>query len=222
MQQQSENAVDRGMMERCIELSRTAVAVGELPFASIIARGDEIIASAINRVARDRDVTRHAELLTISAAQKTLGKMRLRNCTIYSNVEPCPMCSFPIREARISRVVFAIKSPIMGGFSRWNVLRNGELSNVMPEAFAEPPEVVSGPRSRSGLERLEHGDLENHQIPQVLYGARGIAGSLAAGGAPGWFRAQPAGRGISIIVIAGDVSRCATIGWQRRTQWQTH
>jgi tRNA(adenine34) deaminase len=70
--------------------------------------------------------------------------MRLRNCTIYSNVEPCPMCSFPIREARISRVVFAIKSPIMGGFSRWNVLRDGELSNVMPEAFAEPPEVVSG------------------------------------------------------------------------------
>jgi tRNA(adenine34) deaminase len=81
---------------------------------------------------------------TISEAQKALGKMRLRNCTIYSNAEPCPMCSFPIREARISRVVFAIKSPIMGGFSRWNVLRDAELSNTMPEAFAEPPEVVSG------------------------------------------------------------------------------
>ena len=143
MQQQSENTIDRGMMERCIELSRTAVAVGELPFASIIARDDEIITSAINRVARDRDVTRHAELVAISAAQKALGKMRLRNCTIYSNVEPCPMCSFPIREARIGRVVFAIKSPIMGGFSRWNVLRDAELSNTMPEAFAEPPEVVA-------------------------------------------------------------------------------
>jgi hypothetical protein len=61
MQEQSENAVDRVMMERCIELSRTAVAAGEFPFASLIARGNEIIAARINRVARDRDNFRGAE-----------------------------------------------------------------------------------------------------------------------------------------------------------------
>ncbi len=54
------------------------------------------------------------------------------------------MCSFPIRETRISRVVFAIRSPMMGGFSKWNVLRDSELSKVMPEAFGPVPEVIAG------------------------------------------------------------------------------
>ena len=54
------------------------------------------------------------------------------------------MCSFPIRETRIGRVVYAVSSPMMGGFSKWNVLSDNELSNVMPEAFGDIPEVSAG------------------------------------------------------------------------------
>lgn len=54
------------------------------------------------------------------------------------------MCSFPIRETRISRVVFAISSPMMGGLSKWNVLRDRQLSQAMPEAFGPVPEVICG------------------------------------------------------------------------------
>ena len=93
---------------------------------------------------RNADVTQHAELLAVSEAQKVLGRKDLRTCTIYSNVEPCVMCSFPIRETRIGRVVFAIASPMMGGFSKWNVLHDRELARVMPEAFGKAPEVISG------------------------------------------------------------------------------
>jgi tRNA(adenine34) deaminase len=32
----------------------------------------------------------------------------------------------------------------MGGFSKWNVLRDSELSDVMPEAFGGIPEVITG------------------------------------------------------------------------------
>jgi tRNA(adenine34) deaminase len=95
-------------------------------------------------VAQDADVTKHAEILAISEAQKVLGRTDLSDCTIYSNVEPCPMCSFPIRETRIGRVVFAISSPMMGGFSKWNVLGDKEISNVMPEVFGDRPEVAAG------------------------------------------------------------------------------
>ena len=31
-------------------------------------------------------------------AQKALGTKDLSGCTLYTNVEPCAMCSFPIRE----------------------------------------------------------------------------------------------------------------------------
>jgi tRNA(adenine34) deaminase len=136
--------LDEKLMGRCIELSRMAADAGEIPFAALVSRGDEIVAEATNRVVRDSDITRHAELLAISAAQKALGRRILNDCTIYANVEPCPMCSFPIREAQFTRVIFAMRSPYMGGMSRWNILRDHEISNTMPEAFGDVPEVVAG------------------------------------------------------------------------------
>jgi tRNA(adenine34) deaminase len=136
--------VDLKLMERCIELSRLATLEGEFPFAAVISKNGEIVVETTNRVVRDGDVTRHAELLAISKAQESLGKGKLAGCTIYSNIEPCVMCSFPIRESRISRVVFAIASPLMGGFSKWGILSDREISTVMPEAFSKPPEVVVG------------------------------------------------------------------------------
>ena len=135
---------DRQMMARCLELARTATRSGEFPFAAVITKNGEIVAETINQVARDADITRHAELTAISAGQKVLGRGNLKNCTLYTIVEPCPMCSFAIREAKIGRVVFALSSPLMGGSSRWNVLGDDVLSSHMPEVFAPPPDIVPG------------------------------------------------------------------------------
>jgi len=135
---------DREMMARCIELSRISVRKGELPFASVICKDGNVIAEATNQVSQDRDVTRHAELVAISTAQRVLGRKRLTGCTLYTNVEPCVMCSFPMRETGVSKVVFSIKSPLMGGYSRWNVLGDDQLSTVMAEYIRKPPVVVAG------------------------------------------------------------------------------
>src|SRR5882757_3454017 len=136
--------IDLKMMRRCVELSADAVRAHELPFSCVICRDGEVIVETTNRVARDRDITRHAEIMAISQAQQVLGRKDLSDCTLYSNVEPCPMCSFPIRETRIGRVVYSISSPMMGGFSKWNVLSDNEISNVMPEVFGDAPEVAGG------------------------------------------------------------------------------
>jgi len=146
------SAFDLQMMQRCVELSAAAVRQRELPFACVICRDGEIVTEAINRVARDGDVTRHAEIVAISEAQRILGRSDLSDCTIYSNVEPCPMCAFPIRETRIGRVVYAISSPMMGGFSKWDVLGDNEISNVMPEVFGDAPEVAAGLQYREAAE----------------------------------------------------------------------
>jgi tRNA(adenine34) deaminase len=138
------SAKDREMMARCIELSRTAVGKGELPFASIIYKDGSVITEATNRVSQDNDVTRHAEMVAISTAQQVLGRKRLTGCTFYSNVEPCAMCSLALRETGVSKVVFSIKSPVMGGYSKWNVLGDDTLSTVMAGYFRKPPVVVAG------------------------------------------------------------------------------
>jgi tRNA(adenine34) deaminase len=132
------------MMERCLELAQRGADKGELPFGAVIVSRGQVVAEATNCVSSERDVTRHAELVALSEAQKVLKRKRLQDCTLYSIVEPCPMCSFPAREARIGRVVFALSSPVMGGYSKWDVLKDGDLSSKLPEVFGPPPEIVSG------------------------------------------------------------------------------
>jgi tRNA(adenine34) deaminase len=136
--------IELKMMERCVELARTAGKYGEFPFASIACNGEGLVSEALNRVDRDADVTRHAELVAVSEAQRVLGRSDLSDCTIYSTVEPCAMCSFPIRETRISKVVFALRSPLMGGFSKFGILQDARISDAMPDFFGDPPEIVGG------------------------------------------------------------------------------
>jgi tRNA(adenine34) deaminase len=132
------------MMARCIELSRMAVAKGEYPFATVIACDGHILAESTNTTIRDADVTRHAEIIALSQAQQAIGREQLRRSTLYSNIEPCAMCAYCIREAWVGRVVYALGSPVMGGHSKWNILRDRGLSSRLPGVFGAVPEVVSG------------------------------------------------------------------------------
>ncbi len=178
MQHAAANERDVGMMERCIALSRTAERHREFPFACVICRDDDVLAESINRVAQDSDITRHAEMVAISAAQRRLGRLRLTGCTLYSNVEPCVMCAMAIRETGIGRVVFAIDSPVMGGASRWNVLGDEVLSKAMPFFYRKPPDVVRG---------LLAGEAEQvwsewHPLLWQIVRRRGLFGGMSRAG----------------------------------------
>jgi tRNA(adenine34) deaminase len=136
--------VDCQMMMRCIALSVRSGEEGEYPYGVVIRRAGQVVSESINRVAHERDVTRHAEVVAISDAQKALGTVNLENCIIYVSAEPCAYCSYAIRESRIGRVIYALRSPHMGGVSKWNVLTDEDLSNTMPEVFEPPPEIIAG------------------------------------------------------------------------------
>jgi len=58
-------------------------------------------------------------------------------------------CRYAIRESRIGRVVYGLRSPHMGGVSKWPILPDQDLSNTMPEVFAAPPSRVSWRRKPS-------------------------------------------------------------------------
>ena len=140
----SHSDTDIAMMRRCIRLSAASTQLGELPFGALICKGGDLIVESTNRVVQSADISHHAELAAISEAQKILGRADLSGCTLYSTVEPCAMCSFAVRETGIGRVAFSISSPIMGGLSKWNVLRDPELSHALPEVFGPVPEVIVG------------------------------------------------------------------------------
>jgi tRNA(adenine34) deaminase len=142
----SQKVTDKAMMARCIELSRIAVSKGEYPFGTVIALDGQIVVEAINSTIRDGDVTRHAEVIALSEAQKVIGRKQLFRSTLYTNIEPCAMCSYCIREAQVGRVAYALGSPVMGGLSKWNILRDDGMSDRIPQIFGAVPEVLSGIR----------------------------------------------------------------------------
>lgn len=165
--------IDRLMMTRCIELSKSSGKSGEYPYAAVICRNGEVVAESTNRVSHEHDVTRHAEIVAISLAQHSLSTISLDDCEIYVNAEPCVMCSFAIRESRIRRVVYGLSSPHMGGVTKWNVLPDTDLSKSMPEVYAPPPAIVSGYMEQ----QVEQALMEWNPMIARIIRHRGLFGS---------------------------------------------
>ncbi|CAN5656669.1 tRNA adenosine(34) deaminase TadA [soil metagenome] len=105
---------DLTMMRRALELAKQASERGEVPVGAVVSRGDEILAVAANEREATQDPTAHAELLALREAAKRLGSWRLTGCTLYSTLEPCPMCAGAAYAARISRLVYAAADPKAG------------------------------------------------------------------------------------------------------------
>lgn len=171
-------ASDEDLMRHCFELAKKSAGQGEYPYAAVVACNGKIVAETTNRVAHERDVTRHAELMAICLAQEALDSTDLSDCTMYANVEPCAFCCYAIRESRIGKVIFALRSPMMGGLSRWNILSDRKLSDAMPEVFAPPPALLAD-------FLCEEGDASLRQSAPTVWAfmhARGLLGPSPSDG----------------------------------------
>jgi len=133
---------DEQYMKRCIELAEKATKNGDFPFGSLIVLNDVIISEQYNEALDKKEVYRHAELLALLDAQKKLSREQLSECVIYTTVEPCPMCAFAIQELNIRRVVFGLRSPIMGGYTKWKILQDSEINETFPRTFGRIPEIT--------------------------------------------------------------------------------
>ncbi len=102
------------MMRRALDAAERAAEKGEVPVGAVVARGDEVLSVAANEREATQDPTAHAELLAIREAAEHLGGWRLTGCTLYSTLEPCPMCAGAAHAARVSRLVYAATDPKAG------------------------------------------------------------------------------------------------------------
>jgi len=102
-------------MNRALELAQQAGESGEVPVgAVIIDQNNQLIAEAQNRKERDFDPTAHAEILALRKAGKILKNWHLNTCTLYVTLEPCPMCTGAILQARLGLLVYGADDPKTG------------------------------------------------------------------------------------------------------------
>jgi tRNA(Arg) A34 adenosine deaminase TadA len=81
---------------------------GEVPVAAAVTDASGgIIAMAQNRMKREANALRHAELVALQMAMATRGYERLEGCDLWVTLEPCTMCAGAISHARIRRLYFA-------------------------------------------------------------------------------------------------------------------
>ena len=92
-------------MRRCIELARQAIGSGDTPVGSLIVDGDELVSEGVEAVRARQDATAHAEMEALRTAFVRRRSRDLTGCSLYTSVEPCIMCAYAIRLARISVVV---------------------------------------------------------------------------------------------------------------------
>lgn len=125
------------MMRLALELAREAFAAGEIPIGCVIADEDgRIIGRGRNTREASRSALGHAELTAIDVACRARGDWRLDGCTLFVTVEPCPMCTGAIINARIPRVVFGAREENFGSC--------GSVIDLFSERYGHRPAVYPG------------------------------------------------------------------------------
>jgi tRNA(Arg) A34 adenosine deaminase TadA len=121
--------------------------------ASIIVRDGRILATAENTMFTDFDPSAHAEIAAIRQACAAMKTVDLSGSTLYTTLEPCPMCLWSMLEARVGTLV-------LGG--RYAGLGRTDLGRYSVESFLaftdRSLDVVTGVLSREcETVRLEWG-----------------------------------------------------------------
>ncbi|MEO2056538.1 MAG: nucleoside deaminase [Flavobacteriaceae bacterium] len=96
-------------MNKAIEEAQMALSKGEVPIGAVVVIDNQIIARGHNLTETLNDVTAHAEILAITAAENYLGGKFLDGCTMYVTLEPCQMCAGALYWSRISHLFYAAK-----------------------------------------------------------------------------------------------------------------
>ena len=134
-------------MQAALALAREAAEAGEVPVGCVVVDAEgRIVGRGRNRRQEDADATAHAEIEAIRQACRALGDWRLEGCTLTVTLEPCPMCTGAIINARIPTVVYGAKEPISGSC--------GSVIDLFFERYGHQPRVYAGVREADCAELL--------------------------------------------------------------------
>lgn len=128
-------------MDLALAAGAEAMARGDWPTGSVIVLDGKVLASGQNRQNTLSDITVHAETDALRSAFASLKKTSLDGATLYTTMEPCPMCAEAMRMAKVSRLVLGL---------RHAELKRTDLGTYSIEAYCRmlewPLDIVTGVR----------------------------------------------------------------------------
>ncbi len=101
-------------MGEALAEAKASVARGGRPNAAVAVVSEAMVARGHDRVADTSDPTAHAVIVAIREAARKLGTDQLGEATIFTAVEPCPMCVGALLESKAAALVYAVPNRIDG------------------------------------------------------------------------------------------------------------
>ena len=132
---------DEYFMAQAIELSKKAVRSGNEPFGAVLVKDGAIVYTNENQNYTMHDPSFHGETGLIRRFCAETGVTDLRDYTMYSNCEPCFMCSGAMVWTKLGRLVYGASNieleSILGN-------RGCNCSRIVFEHSFWKPEVTAG------------------------------------------------------------------------------
>jgi tRNA(adenine34) deaminase len=117
---------DLDYMDLALREAEDAFTRGDWPVGSVVVRDGGVLATGQNRQVTERDVTWHAEFDAIRRVTQQHGYEKLAGATVYSTMEPCPMCASAMMLAKVARLVLG---------TRHATLQRTDLGTYAVESF---------------------------------------------------------------------------------------
>lgn len=118
-------------LQRCVELARRALELGDEPFGSLLRTADGEVVFADHNHVSGGDATRHPELAIALWAVEHLAPEERAAATVYTSGEHCPMCAAAHAWVGLGRIVYAASAD--------------QLTQWLQEWSAPPPPVAPLP-----------------------------------------------------------------------------
>ena len=128
--------MNKEFMKLAITEAQKAAEKGEVPVGAVIVKNGEVIATGYNLREEKQNALSHAEIEAINLACQQIGRWRLDDCELYVTLEPCPMCTGAIINARIKTVIFGAYDSKMGCMD--------SVINLCDYPFNHRPEIYGG------------------------------------------------------------------------------
>jgi len=132
-------------MRAALEEARKGLSEGGIPIGSVLVHNDRILGRGHNRRVQRGSAILHGEMDALENAGRLEGRI-YRECTLYTTLSPCPMCSGAILLYGIPKVVIGENKTFMGE-EEWltsrgvllEVLQDPECIKLMEDFIKERP-----------------------------------------------------------------------------------
>ncbi|MDH7444344.1 nucleoside deaminase [Aquimarina sp. 2201CG14-23] len=134
-------------MQAAIEEAKKGLEEGGVPIGSVIVYADKILGRGHNKRVQNGSVVLHGEMDAFENAGRQPAAV-YQQCTLYTTLSPCPMCTGAILLYGIPKVVIGENQTFLGSESLLKkegvevvVLDNKECKDMMDAFIKNKPEI---------------------------------------------------------------------------------